>query len=86
MRSELVEALKKAGSVHDWSHITAQIGMFAFTGMTPDMCEELTRNYFIYLTANGRISVAGLNEKNLQYVANAIHAVTNGKSITSSIM
>ena len=83
MRTQLVESLKEAGSVHDWSHITEQIGMFAFTGMTPDMCEELTQNYYIFLTANGRISVAGLNDKNIAYVANAIHAVTDGKSITS---
>ena len=32
MRKLLVEELKAAGSTHDWSHITSQIGMFAFTG------------------------------------------------------
>jgi aspartate aminotransferase len=32
MRTLLVEELKKAGSTHDWSHITSQIGMFAYTG------------------------------------------------------
>ena len=32
MRELLVQKLKEAGSVHDWSHITSQIGMFAFTG------------------------------------------------------
>ena len=33
MRTDLVIKLKNAGSEHDWSHITNQIGMFAFTGM-----------------------------------------------------
>ena len=37
MRSLLVEELKGAGSTLDWSHITDQIGMFAFTGMTQEM-------------------------------------------------
>ncbi len=32
MRKLLAEKLKEAGSTHDWSHITSQIGMFAYTG------------------------------------------------------
>ena len=31
-RSDLVSNLKELGSTRDWSHITNQIGMFAFTG------------------------------------------------------
>ena len=82
MRARLVDALKEAGSEHDWSHVLRQIGMFAFTGLTPEMCETLTNNYAVFLTANGRISIAGLNTGNVEYVAKAIHAVSHGKSIT----
>jgi aspartate aminotransferase len=32
MRTRLVETIKEAGSTHDWSHVTEQIGMFAYTG------------------------------------------------------
>ena len=56
--------------------------MFAFTGLSKEMCEELTSEYSIFLTMNGRISVAGLNDSNVKYVAEAIHVVTDGKSIT----
>lgn len=84
MRSKLVAKLKEVGSSHDWSHVTEQIGMFAFTGMSPEMCDRLTNEYSIYLTRDGRISIAGLNDSNLDYVAEAIHAVTDGKSITSN--
>jgi len=84
MRTRLVEALKAAGSTHDWSHVTEQIGMFAFTGMSAEMCDELTSKYAIYLTRDGRISIAGLNDGNLEYVAKAIHDVTDGKSITAN--
>ena len=56
--------------------------MFAYTGMNSEMCDELTDKYAIYLTRDGRISIAGLNDNNLEYVAKAIHAVTDGKSIT----
>jgi aspartate aminotransferase len=112
MRTRLVEAIKQAGSTHDWSHVTEQIGMFAYTGeflpsfidilflpflllfnslffcrptgMSAEMCDQLTNDYAIYLTRDGRISIAGLNDGNLKYVAEAVHAVTDGKSITSN--
>jgi aspartate aminotransferase, mitochondrial len=84
MRAKLVVKLQEAGSVHDWSHITQQIGMFAFTGLNADMCQTLTQEYFIFLTTNGRISIAGLNDGNIEYVAQAVHAVSHGKSITAT--
>ncbi len=34
MRTMLVDNLRKEGSIHDWSHITNQIGMFCFTGLS----------------------------------------------------
>lgn len=83
MRAKLADKLREVGSKHDWSHITRQIGMFAFTGMSSDMVDELTARYKIFLTRDGRVSIAGLNDNNLEYVAKAIHDVTDGKSITS---
>ena len=83
MRTLLKESLYAAGSKHDWSHITNQIGMFAFTGMTPEMCDELTGEHAIFLTRDGRISVAGVNSNNVDYLAQAIHGVTEGKAIGS---
>jgi len=77
MRSKLVEALEEAGSTMDWSHITQQIGMFAFTGLRQDESQRMTDEYAIYMTLNGRISVAGLNLGNVEYVAKAIHAITS---------
>jgi aspartate aminotransferase, mitochondrial len=81
MRSALVETLAAVGSTHDWSHIQEQIGMFAFSGLTEPMCRQLTEEYSIFLTMNGRLSIAGLNESNIEYVAKAIHAVSEGKSL-----
>lgn len=83
MRAALVQALQDAGSTHDWSHITTQIGMFAFSGLNAEQCERLTQEFAIFLTSNGRISVAGLNPGNLDYVAKAIHAVSDGKPLGS---
>jgi aspartate/tyrosine/aromatic aminotransferase len=82
MRTRLVRALKDAGSTYEWSHILQQIGMFAFTGLSKEMCSGLTIDWVIFLATNGRISMAGLNESSVDYIAKAIHAVSDGKSIT----
>jgi aspartate aminotransferase len=81
MRSSLVQKLKEQGSTHDWSHITNQIGMFAYTGLQKEQCELLIKNHSIFLTMNGRISVAGLNEKNVEYVAKCFHEVTKNSKL-----
>ena len=81
MRSLLREAIEAQGSEHNWERITDQIGMFAFTGMSKAMCDELTDEHAIFLTKDGRISIAGLNEDNVATVARAIHKVTHGKPI-----
>ena len=50
--------------------------MFAFSGLTPEQCDRLKNEYHIYVVRNGRISIAGLNSKNMDYVAKAIHEIT----------
>lgn len=76
MRALLVEKIKERGSPHDWSHITNQIGMFAYTGLNPDQSATLMKKTHVYLTLDGRISIAGLNTNNIDYVADAIETVT----------
>jgi aspartate aminotransferase len=53
--------------------------MFAFTGLNKEMIDTLREKYAIYMTADGRISIAGLNSGNLDYVANAFNEVTKDK-------
>ena len=76
MRQLLRSNLAKEGSSREWSHITDQIGMFCFTGMTASQVERLSKEFSVYLTKDGRISVAGITSKNVGYLANAIHQVT----------
>ncbi len=79
MRAGLKKNLIALGNEHNWDHITSQIGMFAFTGLNKAQVDELREKYAIYMTADGRISIAGLNTSNLNYIAEAFHAVTKGK-------
>lgn len=60
MRTALRAALEKNGAKGTWDHITTQIGMFSFTGLTAKQCEQMIKKHHIYLTKNGRISIAGL--------------------------
>ena len=76
MRTALRDGLSKAGSSRDWAHITNQIGMFCYTGLQPAQVDSMINDYHIYLTKDGRISMAGLNAANVDYVAGAMHAVS----------
>jgi aspartate aminotransferase len=76
MRKLLKDGLAKAGSKRNWNHITEQIGMFCYSGMTPEQVDRLTSQYHIYMTRNGRISMAGVTTSNVQILATAIHEVT----------
>ncbi len=75
MRNALKASLEKIGTKGTWDHITSQIGMFSFLGLTPKQCEQMIQKHHIYMTSNGRISIAGLTTANVDYVANAIKDV-----------
>jgi len=77
MRALLKENLEKLGSKRDWSHITSQIGMFAYTGLKPDQMDVLAKEHSVYATKDGRISVAGITSSNVQRLAESIHKVTS---------
>jgi aspartate aminotransferase len=76
VRATLRSNLEKLGSTRNWQHITDQIGMFCFTGMNAEQSEKLCKDFSIYLTKDGRISMAGVTSKNVDYLAEGIHAVT----------
>lgn len=72
MRTRLVEELTALSVPGDWSHVTSQIGMFSFTGLTPAQCENMINKWHCYMLKNGRISMTGINTSNVAYVAQAI--------------
>lgn len=76
MRTSLKADLAKEGSTRNWEHVTDQIGMFCFSGMTPEQVGRMKDEFHIYMTKNGRISMAGVTSKNVQYLAHAMHQCT----------
>lgn len=75
MRNALRAKLEELGTPGTWNHITDQIGMFSFTGLTEPQVKRLQDEFHIYMTKNGRISMAGLNSRNVEYVAKSIDKV-----------
>ncbi|CAK4024108.1 Aspartate aminotransferase, cytoplasmic [Lecanosticta acicola] len=80
MRKALRTKLEELGTPGKWNHITDQIGMFSFTGLSPDQVSNLREQFHIYMTQNGRISMAGLNTKNVDYFAKSVDAVVRQSS------
>jgi aromatic-amino-acid transaminase len=75
MRQKLVDGLKAAGVKQDMSFITTQIGMFSYSGLTKDQMVRLRSEFGVYGTDTGRMCVAALNSKNIDYVCAAIAKV-----------
>ncbi|MEW5320390.1 MAG: hypothetical protein WDW38_011465 [Sanguina aurantia] len=72
VRGELQEALTHKSGDRDWGFITRQIGMFSFTGLTPTQVDNMTAKHHVYMTRDGRISLAGLNSAKVEYLADAM--------------
>ncbi|KAF8072598.1 Aspartate aminotransferase P2 [Scenedesmus sp. PABB004] len=72
VRGELQAALTERCPERDWSFVTRQIGMFSFTGMTPAQVDNMTNKHAVYMTRDGRISLAGLSSAKVPYLADAI--------------
>ena len=75
MRKKLVDGLKAAGVKQDMGFITTQIGMFSYSGLSKEQMVRLRGEFGVYGTDTGRMCVAALNEKNIDYVCQAIAKV-----------
>ncbi|WP_288881571.1 aromatic amino acid transaminase [uncultured Kosakonia sp.] len=75
MRQTLVDALNAAMPTGDFTYLLKQRGMFSYTGLSAAQVDRLREEFGIYLVSSGRICVAGLNNRNVQRVAQAFAAV-----------
>jgi aspartate aminotransferase, mitochondrial len=54
------------------------IDIVSFTGLTAPQTKALAEKAHVYMTADGRISMAGLNTKNIGYFAQSVDAAVKG--------
>jgi aromatic-amino-acid transaminase len=75
MRGTLVRKLAERAPTHDMEFVRQQRGMFSYSGLNQAQVGRLRDEFSIYAIDTGRICVASLNSKNIEYVADAIAAV-----------
>ena len=71
MRRELVERLKKR-IPDDFGFILQQRGIFSYSGLSREQMIGMRERFSVYGIESGRICVAALNSRNLDYVADSI--------------
>lgn len=74
-RQLIVDKIKAQGVERDFSFITRQKGMFSFLGITPEQVQRLQDEYSIYMVGSSRMSIAGIANSNVDYLAKSIAAV-----------
>ena len=75
MRRLLVEKIKARVPSADFGFVLRQRGMFSYSGLTVDQVRRLRDEYSIYTIDTGRICIAALTTRNVDYVADAIARV-----------
>ncbi len=76
LRQGLCNELRTAHSSNQFDFIESHKGMFTVLGFSPQQMSELREKYGIYGVGDGRINIAGLTEKDIPYVADAIIKVS----------
>ena len=75
MRVLFVKTLAEQGVSQDFSFISAQNGMFSFSGLNKDQVTRLKEEFGVYIVGSGRISVAGMTRANMDTICRAIAKV-----------
>lgn len=80
LRAAIVQRLAGGSRAGErWAHVTDQIGMFCYSGLSPEEVRSIREDHHVYITDDGRISMAGVTEHNVARLADAIVAVTGGR-------
>jgi aromatic-amino-acid transaminase len=75
IRRALVDRLAQRVPGADFRFVLEQRGMFSYSGLTREQVGRLRSEHAVYAIDSGRICVAALNSRNVDYVAAAIAAV-----------
>jgi aromatic-amino-acid transaminase len=80
MRRQLVERIRAARSDFDFSFVVRQRGLFSYSGLSREQVKRLRVEYSLYAIDSGRICVAAINSRNVDYIARAIaNVLVSGK-------
>jgi aromatic-amino-acid transaminase len=75
MRKRLVEGIHARVPGADFRFVERQRGMFSYSGLSKQAVQRLREEFSVYAIDSGRICVAALNSRNIDYVSDAIAKV-----------
>lgn len=77
LRTQLATALRKKSGTNQWDFIEQHKGMFSVLGTKPEHAQALREQHAIYMVDSGRINIAGMQESQVDYIAESLLAVTS---------
>jgi aspartate aminotransferase len=78
LRQLLVQKLAERNTPMDFSFIAGERGMFSFMGLTREQIVALRERFHVYMVESSRVNIAGVNAKNVDYIADSIASVLAG--------
>lgn len=75
MRRQLVDKIRAIRADFDFSFVVRQRGMFSYSGLSREQVRRLREEHSVYAIESGRICVAALNSRNIDYVARSVASV-----------
>ncbi len=72
LRDLFVKRLSEAGAGSRFDYIRHEKGMFSFLGISSVQVEQLKKESSIYMVNSSRINVAGLSDKNIDYIVHCL--------------
>jgi aromatic-amino-acid transaminase len=75
MRKQFVDKLRTRAPGRDFAFVMRQRGMFSYSGLSKEAVARLRSEFSVYAIDTGRVCVAALNSRNVDYVAAALAKV-----------
>jgi aspartate aminotransferase len=75
LRALFADTLQKKHTGRDFSFIKSQYGMFSLLGLSTDQVLRLRNEFSVYMVNSSRINIAGISNKNVDYLTDSIVAV-----------
>jgi aromatic-amino-acid transaminase len=72
LRKMLADELRKLSNSDRFDFVAEHRGMFSRIGATPEQVEAMKQNNAIYMVGDSRMNIAGLNDKTIPLLAQAI--------------
>ncbi|MCL2736561.1 MAG: aspartate/tyrosine/aromatic aminotransferase [Propionibacteriaceae bacterium] len=78
MRVEFRSGLEARGVTSDLEFVTAQAGMFTYSGLSLEQMQRLRSEFHVYGLDSGRLCIAAMNQRNMGIVVGAVAEVMKG--------